>query len=57
MKNDLASFNRSYGLFAKRCIGGRITQSKGWGHGDSGDLHRRDAAAERSPKWTEIDHD
>ena len=35
MDNDLASFNRSYGLFAKHCIGGKITHSKGWGHGDS----------------------
>ena len=34
MKNDLASFNRSYGLFAN-CMGGRMTESEGWGHGDS----------------------
>src|SRR5205814_543793 len=35
MKNMLASFNRSYGFFAKNCTGGRITQTKGWGQGDS----------------------
>jgi hypothetical protein len=29
MKDDLASFNRAYGLFAQNCIGGRITQSSG----------------------------
>jgi hypothetical protein len=56
MKNDLASFNRSYGLFAKRCIGGRITQSKGWGHGDSA-IYIGETPPQTNPKWTQIDHD
>ena len=56
MKNDLASFNRSYGLFAKRCIGGRITQSKGWGHGDSA-IYIGETPPQTKPKWTQIDHD
>ncbi|HEY7152215.1 MAG TPA: hypothetical protein VH391_11090, partial [Solirubrobacterales bacterium] len=56
MKNDLASFNRSYGLFAKRCIGGRITQSVGWGHGDSA-IYIGETPPQKHPKWTEIDHD
>jgi hypothetical protein len=56
MKNDLASFNRSYGLFAKRCIGGRITQSKGWGHGDSA-IYIGETPPQNNPKWTQIDHD
>jgi hypothetical protein len=56
MKNDLASFNRSYGLFAKRCIGGRITESKGWGHGDSA-IYIGETPPQKNPKWTEIDHD
>lgn len=56
MKHDLASFNRSYGLFAKRCIGGRITQSKGWGHGDSA-FYIGETPPQANPKWTQIDHD
>jgi hypothetical protein len=56
MKHDLASFNRSYGLFAKRCIGGRITQSKGWGHGDSA-IYIGETPPQAHPKWTQIDHD
>ncbi len=35
MKNLVAAFNRSYGLFAKSCTGGRMTQSVGYGQGDS----------------------
>ena len=56
MKHDLASFNRSYGLFAKRCIGGRITQSTGWGHGDSA-IYIGETPPQAKPKWTSIDHD
>ena len=56
MKNDLASYNRSYGLFAKRCIGGRITESKGWGHGDSA-IYIGETPPQTDPKWTQIDHD
>ena len=56
MKHDLASFNRSYGLFAKRCIGGRITQSTGWGHGDSA-IYIGETPPQAKPKWTQIDHD
>ena len=35
MKDLVAAFNRSYGLFAKSCTGGRMTQSVGYGQGDS----------------------
>jgi hypothetical protein len=56
MKNDLASFNRSYGLFAKHCIGGRITKSQGWGHGDSA-IYIGETPPQKHPKWTQIDHD
>ncbi len=31
----LASGNRSYGLFAKGCLGGKMVDSAGWHHGDS----------------------
>lgn len=35
MENLLASENRSYGLFAKGCFGGKMLRSSGWRHGDS----------------------
>jgi plastocyanin len=55
MKNDLASFNRSYGLFAFNCTGGRITQSKGWGQGDSA-FYIGNTPPQDNPSWTSIDH-
>jgi hypothetical protein len=55
MKNLLASFNRSYGMFAKRCIGGRITGSTGWGHGDSA-FYIGETPPQTNPKWTQLDH-
>jgi parallel beta-helix repeat protein len=36
MENLLASGNRSYGLFAKNCFGGRMVNSAAFHHGDSG---------------------
>src|SRR3954454_12105814 len=56
MKNDIAAFNRAYGLFAKHCIGGRITQSTGYGHGDSA-IYIGETPVQSKPKWTSIDHD
>jgi hypothetical protein len=35
MDNLLASANRSYGLFAKNCYGGKMIHSTGYHHGDS----------------------
>jgi parallel beta-helix repeat protein len=35
MNNLLASANRSYGLFAKNCFGGKMINSAGYHHGDS----------------------
>jgi parallel beta-helix repeat protein len=35
MENLLASGNRSYGLFAKGCLGGKMLHSSGWRQGDS----------------------
>jgi parallel beta-helix repeat protein len=35
MDNLLASDNRSYGLFAKGCLGGKMVNSAGYHHGDS----------------------
>jgi plastocyanin len=55
MKNMLASFNRSYGFFAQNCTGGRITKTKGWGHGDSA-IYIGQTPVQNKPKWTSIDH-
>ena len=55
MKDDYASFNHSYGLYTFRCTGGRITGSKGWGHGDSA-YYIGGTPFEKHPKWTSIDH-
>ena len=55
MKNDIASFNRAYGLFAKHCIGGRITKSVGYGQGDSA-IYIGETPPQNKPKWTSIDH-
>lgn len=35
MNNLIASENRSYGLFAKGCLGGKMINSVGWRQGDS----------------------
>jgi hypothetical protein len=56
MVKDLASFNRSYGLFAKHCTGGKITHSKGWGHGDSA-IYIGETPVQKKPKWTDISDD
>ncbi len=57
MKKLEAAFNRSYGLFARNCIGGRITRSEGWGHGDSA-FYIGETPPQRPAKreWTQIDH-
>ena len=34
-KNVIASFNRSYGVYAFGCAGGKMLKSEGYGHGDS----------------------
>ena len=35
MRGLVAAFNRAYGLYAFNCVGGRMTRSRGYGHGDS----------------------
>jgi len=56
MDRDWASFNVSYGLFAKHCTGGKITNSKGWGHGDSA-IYIGETPPQKNPKWTDISND
>jgi hypothetical protein len=55
MKNLVAAFNRSYGLFAKSCTGGRMTKSTGYGQGDSA-YYIGETPHEAHPKWTSLDH-
>jgi hypothetical protein len=53
MVKDWASFNGSYGFFAKHCTGGKITHTKGWGHGDSA-LYIGETPPQKNPDWTDI---
>ena len=55
MKNLVASFNRAYGMYAFGCTGGRITQSEGWGHGDSA-FYIGGTPTQKNPKKTTLDH-
>jgi hypothetical protein len=55
-KNLIAGFEHAYGLFAFRCIGGRMTQSTGFGNGDSG-FYVGGTPFEKKPVPTFIDHD
>jgi hypothetical protein len=71
MDNLLASANRSYGLFAKNCRGGRIVNSAAFHHGDSGfyvgetpcdsrawtDHGPSPAPCQRKPRWTLLKND
>jgi parallel beta-helix repeat protein len=68
MDNLLASANRSYGLFAKNCFGGKMLDSAGYHHGDSAfyvgetpcdskawtnhGVAPPPAPCQRKPKWT-----
>jgi hypothetical protein len=54
-KNDIASFNRSYGFYAFGCAGGRFTKSTGYGHGDSA-FYVGATPPQDNPKTTRIDH-
>lgn len=54
-KNVIASFNRSYGVYAFGCAGGRITKSEGFGHGDSA-FYIGATPIQANPKTTSLDH-
>jgi parallel beta-helix repeat protein len=71
MDNLLASSNRSYGLFAKGCLGGRMINSAGFRHGDSAfyvgetpcdskawtNHGTAPAPCQKKPKWTLLKND
>lgn len=54
-KNVIVAFNRAYGVFAFNCIGGRMTQSVGYGQGDSA-YYVGATPPQANPKWTKLDH-
>ncbi|MDQ2700059.1 MAG: hypothetical protein M3Y23_01885 [Actinomycetota bacterium] len=71
MDNLVSSDTVSYGLFARHCFGGRMTNSEGWNHGDSAlyigetpcdsvNWNNRDQPAmgpcQKDPKWTIVDN-
>jgi hypothetical protein len=55
-KNLVAGFEHAYGLFAFRCVGGRMTESTGFGNGDSA-FYIGGTPFESKPVKTFIDHD
>lgn len=56
MKNLVAGFEHSYGLYVFRCVGGRMTQSVGYGNGDSG-FYVGGTPFQAHPQTTTLDHD
>jgi hypothetical protein len=56
MKNLVGAFEHAYGLFAFRCVGGRMTQSVGYGNGDSG-FYIGGTPFQKHPVWSSVDHD
>jgi hypothetical protein len=70
MDNLLASDNRSYGLFAKNCYGGKMVNSAGYHQGDSAfyvgetpcdnrswSVHGAAVPCQRKPQWTLLKND
>ena len=55
MKNLIAAFNRAYGLYVFSCVGGRMTQSVGYGHGDSA-FYVGGTPPQKHPQTTTLDH-
>jgi hypothetical protein len=56
MKNLVAGFDHAYGMYVFECIGGRMTQSVGYGNGDSG-FYIGGTPFQKKPVWSSVDHD
>jgi hypothetical protein len=56
MKNLIAGFDHAYGLYVYQCTGGRMTQSIGYGNGDSG-FYIGGTPFQKKPVWTSVDND
>jgi len=48
-------FDRAYGLYAFGCVGGRMTRSVAYGHGDSG-FYVGGTPPQKHPQTTTLDH-
>jgi hypothetical protein len=55
MKNLIAAFNRAYGLYVFRCVGGRMTHSVGYGQGDSA-FYVGGTPPQKHPQTTILEH-
>jgi hypothetical protein len=53
MDNLVASYNRAYGLYSFGCRGGRMTDSEGYGHGDSA-IYVGATPIQKKPKPTRV---
>ena len=57
MSHLVAGFEKSYGLYVYRSIGGRMTRSVGYGNGDSAFYVGGTPFERKHPVWTTLDHD
>jgi hypothetical protein len=55
MDHVIAGYNRAYGLYAFNCVGGRMTYSVGYGHGDSA-FYVGQTPIQEKPVITVLDH-
>jgi hypothetical protein len=55
MKNLVAAFNRAYGLYVFRCVGGLMTRSVGYGQGDSA-FYVGGTPPQKHPQTTILQH-
>jgi hypothetical protein len=56
MKNLIAGFEHAYGLFVFKCVGGRMTQSTGFGNGDAA-FYVGGTPFQKHPVTTTLAHD
>ena len=56
MRKLIAGFNHADGMYAFACVGGRMTQSTGFGNGDSA-FSIGGTPLQKKPVWSSIDHD
>jgi hypothetical protein len=55
LKNLIAAFNRAYGLYVFRCVGGQMTHSVGYGQGDSA-FYVGGTPPQKHPQTTVLEH-
>ncbi|HEY2771470.1 MAG TPA: hypothetical protein VGI87_12925 [Solirubrobacteraceae bacterium] len=55
MKDLIVGFNHSYGMYVFKCVGGRMTQSVGYGNGDSA-FYVGGTPFQKHPIQTTLDH-